>query len=54
MYGGVDELLEMSAKHSGKLVGMYPMLACVKVPREVESVVMEILCLLLEFGEYGQ
>ena len=27
LYGGVDELLEMRAKHGGKLSGMYPLLA---------------------------
>ena len=27
LYGGVDELLEMRAKHRGKLGGMYPLLA---------------------------
>ena len=39
LYGGVGELLEMRAKHSGKLSGMYP---------------MEMLYLLMECWECGQ
>ena len=54
LYGNLEEWLEMRSKYSGKLSRRYPVLACVKVTREVESMIVKTLCLLVEFWEGGQ
>ena len=54
LYGGVDELLEMRAKHSGKIGWDVSNVGLSEGPREVESVIMELLYLLMEFWECSQ
>ena len=50
----MNELLEIGSKYSGKLSGRYPVLAGVKVYREMESMIMKVLCLLMECWKGGQ
>ena len=45
---GLKEGLEMRLECRGKLSRGYPVSTGVEVPREMESMIMKVLCLLME------
>ena len=47
----MKEWLEMGLKCHGKLIRGYPVLTSVEVPRELESMSVKVLCLLVKVGK---
>ena len=50
----MEKLLKMRSKYGGELSKRYPVLASMKITREMERMDMEVLYLLREYWEGGQ